>query len=207
MVAIMEKFAVIVGTVLLLGLGATIVVASPLDSIIQEVNQLKTDMDKTQGELANLDREVETTTKAIIRIYQQIEREEHALALQQQALDNRILDVYKNYDYLVLSVFLEARDLSDLWRRFTFLAKINQADNELLTANRFRTQRVRELENELADKKRIQVQLKRRKQVEYAATEREYRYKKAALETKLQEVRQWQASMARMKRQPLVMSD
>ncbi len=197
-VSIMVKKAVLIGIVLL-GLNATIVAASPLDSMRLAVNQLRADVAKSEGELANLDRGIETTTKEIIHLYQRIEEHERALDAQQQTLNSRIQDVYKNYDYLILSVFLDTRDFSDLWKRFSFLARVNRADHDLLTASRFRAEKVKELQAELAEKKRSQLELKRRKQEEYAVMRQTYEFKQAELEKRLAEMRDWQARMASMK--------
>ncbi len=198
-VLIMVRNAVIVGIMLVIGLNATVVTASPLDSIRLEVNQLRADVAKSEGELANLDRGIESTTKEIIQLYQQIEDNERILDAQQQTLNSRIQDVYKNYDYLILSIFLDARDFSDLWKRFSFLARVNKADNDLLAASRFRTEKVKELKVELAEKKRSQLELKRRKQEEYAAIQQAYEFKQVELEKRLTEMRDWQARMASMK--------
>ena len=198
-VLIMVRNAVIIGIMLVIGLNATVVAASPLDSIRLEVNQLRADVTKSEGELASLDRGIELTTKEIIRLYQQIDEDERILDSQQQALDSRIQDVYKNYDYLILSIFLDARDFSDLWKRFSFLARVNKADNDLLAASRFRTEKVKELKVELAEKKRSQLELKRRKQEEYAAIQQAYEFKQVEMEKRLTEMRDWQARMASMK--------
>lgn len=199
MVSIMVRNAVLIGIVLLLGQNATDVTASPLDSMRLEVNQLRADVAKSEGELANLDREIETTTKEIIHLYQQIDGHERALDAQQRTINSRIQDVYKNYDYLILSVFLDARDFSDLWKRFSFLARVNRADHDLLTANRSRAEKVKELKAELAEKKRTQLELKRRKQGEFAVIRQTYEFKQAELERRLAEMRDWQARMASMK--------
>lgn len=184
---------------LVIGLNATVVAASPLDSIRLEVNQLRADVAKSEGELANLDRGIESTTKEIIQLYQRIEDHEQVLDTQQQTLNSRIQDVYKNYDYLILSIFLDARDFSDLWKRFAFLARVNKADNDLLAASRFRTEKVKELKVELAEKKRSQLELKRRKQEEYTVMSQTYEFKRAELEKRIAEMRNWQARMASMK--------
>jgi len=179
-----------------LGLGATSVTASPLDSIRLEIDQLRSDIVKSEGEMADLDREIETTTKEIIHLYQRIDEHERTLDAQQQALNSRIQDVYKNYDYLILSVFLDARDFSDLWKRFSFLARVNRADHDLLAANRFRTEKVKELKAELAEKKRSQLELKRRKTEDYAAIRRMYEAKQATFEKTLAEIRALQKRIA-----------
>ena len=184
---------------LVIGLNATVVAASPVDSIRLEVNQLRADVTKSEGEIAHLDRGIESTTKEIIQLYQRIEDHEQILVTQQQTLNSRIQDVYKNYDYLILSIFLDARDFSDLWKRFSFLARVNKADNNLLTASRFRTERVKELKVELAEKKRSQLELKRRKQEEYTVMRRAYEFKQVELEERLTEMRDWQARMASMR--------
>ncbi len=195
----MVRNAVIIGIMLVIGLNATVVAASPLDSIRLEVNQLRADVTKSEGELASLDRGIESTTKEIIQLYQRIEDHEQILVTQQQTLNSRIQDVYKNYDYLILSIFLDARDFSDLWKRFSFLARVNKADNDLLAASRFRTEKVKELKVELAEKKRSQLELKRRKQEEYAAIQQAYEFKQVEMEKRLTEMRDWQARMASMK--------
>lgn len=198
-VLIMVRNAVIIGIMLVIGLNATVVTASPLDSIRLEVNQLRADVAKSEGEIANLDRGIESTTKEIIQLYQRIEDHEQILDTQQQTLNSRIQDVYKNYDYLILSIFLDARDFSDLWKRFSFLARVNKADNNLLSASRFRTEQVKQLKVELAEKKRSQLELKRRKQEEYTVMRRAYEFKQVELEKRLTEMRDWQARMASMR--------
>ncbi len=184
---------------MVIGLNATVVTASPLDSIRLEVNQLRADVAKSEGEIANLDRGIESTTKEIIQLYQRIEDHEQILDTQQQTLNSRIQDVYKNYDYLILSIFLDARDFSDLWKRFSFLVRVNKADNDLLSASRFRTEKVKELKVVLAEKKRSQLELKRRKQEEYTVMRRAYESKQVELEERLTEMRDWQARMASMR--------
>ena len=80
---IMVKNAAIIGAIILLGLGATAVAAAPLDSIRLEINSLRADIVKGEGELANLDSEIESTTKDIIHLYQRIDGQEQALVEQQ----------------------------------------------------------------------------------------------------------------------------
>ena len=199
----MVKYVAIFGAMIVLGVGATAATADPFDSIRRELAELKADTVKSELELAALDREVETTTKHIIRIYQNIEEQEAALVEQKRLLGARIQVVYKSYDHLVLSIFLDARDMGDLWRRFAFLARVNRADRQLVAANKFRAQKVKELRAELAEKKNMQLALKRRKQEEYAAITSAYNAKKAALESKIRDVQAWQAKMASMRKQVL----
>lgn len=197
---IMVKNAAIIGVIILLGLGATAVGAAPLDSIRLEINSLRADIVKGEGELANLDSEIESTTKDIIHLYQRIDGQEQALVEQQEVLDSRIQNVYKNHDYLVLGVILNARNFNELWKGFFFLARLNRADQDLLSANRFRAEKIKELKEELAERKRSQLELKRRKKLDSIVTRRRYETKQAELQKKLAETRAWEAQMAQMKR-------
>ncbi len=197
---IMVKNAAIIGAIILLGLGATAVAAAPLDSIRLEINSLRADIVKSEGELANLDSEIESTTKDIIHLYQRIAGQEQALVEQQEVLDSRIQNVYKNYDYLVLGVILNARNFNELWKGFSFLARLNRADQDLLSANRFRAEKIKELKEDLAERKRSQLELKRRKKLDSIVTRRRYETKQAELQKKLAETRAWEARMAQMKR-------
>lgn len=197
---IMVKNAAIIGVIILLGLGATAVGAAPLDSIRLEINSLRADIVKGEGELANLDSEIESTTKDIIHLYQRIDGQEQALVEQQEVLDSRIQNVYKNHDYLLLGVILNARNFNELWKGFSFLARLNRADQDLLSANRFRAEKIKELKEELAERKRSQLELKRRKKLDSIVTRRRYETKQAELQKKLAETRAWEAQMAQMKR-------
>lgn len=175
---------------------ATPAAASPVDSLMNEINLLKQDVERGQGELVNLDIELERTTKEIIRIYQELDSQEDLLEVSRKTLNGRIQVVYKNYDELLLSIFLDAHSFTDLWKRFAFLARINKADKELVAANKFRAEKVRSLKEELAAKKTAQVELKHRKKWRYEQLEQNLAAKKTELELRIQEIKANQAAAA-----------
>jgi peptidoglycan hydrolase CwlO-like protein len=155
------------------------------DPLTLEVRKLAAEIEESRDQLSSLDDELEHTTKEIIYIYQHLESSELALEQQRRALDSRIQEVYKNYNHMILSVFLDARGLGDVWKNFRFLAKINQSDRQLLAANQLRLTEVRRLRADLAKHKMSQVELKRRKREEYLVLQQTLLRKKALLEAKL----------------------
>ncbi len=192
----MLKKAVLTGIIVALLLQAAAAGASPVTSITAEIDNLSRDIDASQKEIGNLDSQLETTTKDIIHTYQKLDAQEASLHQQKRALNIRLNEVYKNYDELMISIFLDAHSFSDIWKRFNFLAKINQADTELLAANKLRLDQVRQLKLELARKKQEQVDLKRRKQTEYLLLQSSLLQKKVLLEAKLREAEEAAAARA-----------
>jgi len=158
-------------------------------SIVTEISQMTKDIEESQNEIASLDTKLELTTKNMIRTYQRLDAQENSLEAQKQALNSRLGEVYKNYNDMLIGIFLDARSLTDIWKRFSFLAKINASDNQLLSANRMQVEQVRLLKEELNQKKQEQIDLKRRKQLEYLLLERALLQKRALLEEKLHQAR------------------
>lgn len=181
----MVRVAAIIVILLLLGLGVSSASAVSLSEIRSEVAQLKNDVQESEQGIADLNSQVEATTKDILRIYQEIDANEALLTEQKRVLNGRILDAYRSNNYILLTVILDSRGFSDLWKRVTYLARINRADNELLAENKFRAEKIRALKAELASKKSTQLELKRKKTEQYYAMQQDYYAKKTQLEQKL----------------------
>jgi peptidoglycan hydrolase CwlO-like protein len=199
----MTKYAVIFGIIFLLWAGTNVSAASTLDADRAHVAELEAEMVNSRNELATLDADIESTTKDMIRIYQEIEIHEKALAEQKQALNARIQDVYKNQDNLLLGIVVNARDFNDLWTGLAFLLRVNHSDQQLLTASKSEVDQVERLKSELASKKCVQVELKHRQEASYAALQDAYTVKKAALDKRVQDLSVWEAKMALMKNRDL----
>jgi peptidoglycan DL-endopeptidase CwlO len=177
---------VIIGLIFILVFAVQSVAAGE-DSLNLEIREIATEIEQSQAQLDTLEIELEGTTKEIIHIYQRLEGSELALEQQRRALNARIQEVYKNYNHLILSAFLDARGLGDVLKNFRFLAKINQADHQLLAANQLKLDEVRRLKSDLAKHKASQVELKRRKREEYLILQSTLLRKKLLLEAKLRE--------------------
>lgn len=181
----MAKKALLSVVIIALLIQTAAAVAAPVTPAANEIATLTIDIATRQSEISVLDSQLETTTKDILSTYQKLDGQENSLQQEKQALDSRLQEVYKNYGDLMIGIFLDAQSFSDMWKRFTFLAKINEADTALLQANRLRLEQVRGLKQELAQKKQEQIDLKRRKQMEYLQLESALLQKKALLEAKL----------------------
>ena len=192
----MAKKAVLTGIIIGLLIQAAAAGASPVTSVETEIANLSRDIGASQTEIGALEGQLEATTKDIIHTYQKLDAQESSLQQQKHALNIRLGEVYKNYDELMIGIFLDARSFTDIWKRFTFLAKINQADTELLQANKLRLEQVRQLKQELAQKKQEQIDLKRRKQTEYLLLQSSLLQKKVLLEAKLREAQAAAAARA-----------
>ena len=192
----MVRRLVVAVVVLTLMAPATVTWGASFAQVEQEIAKLTADIDRSQQEILSLDSRLEATTKDIIRTYQKLDAQESALTQQKRALNIRVGEVYKNYDELLIGIFLDARSFTDIWKRLAFLVKLNQADNELLAANRLRLDQVRHLKQELARQKQDQIDLKRRKQMEYLQLQTALLQKKALLEAKLREAQAAQAAQA-----------
>ena len=190
----MVRRLVVAVVVLTLMAPATVTWGASFAQVEQEIAKLTADIDLSQQEILSLDSRLEATTKDIIRTYQKLDAQESALTQQKRALNIRVGEVYKNYDELLIGIFLDARSFTDIWKRLAFLVKLNQADNELLAANRLRLDQVRHLKQELARQKQDQIDLKRRKQMEYLQLQTALLQKKALLEAKLREAQAAQAA-------------
>ncbi len=148
-------------------LGVELVAADP-DPIVREINELTEEIDNHQIELDRVEFQLESTTKDIIKTYQQLDAQEASLKEQKQALNARLGQVYKNYDTMLLSIFLDLHDFTDIWKKLNFLSKINAHDSQMLKANRLRLTKIRKLKEDLARKKEEQISLKREKLAEYS---------------------------------------
>jgi len=190
----MAKIIILIGTLAALLINTALASAAPVVSMESEIATLAGNIARSQKEIVGLDDQLESTTKDIIHTYQKLDAQETALKTQRRALNVRIGEVYKNYDELFLGIFLDARSFNDVWKRLSFLAKVNEADGSLLTANKLRLDQVRHLKQELARKKQEQIDLKRRKQTEFLGLQASLLQKKALLETKLKEIRAGQAA-------------
>ncbi|MDP1809584.1 MAG: hypothetical protein Q8L35_08625 [Actinomycetota bacterium] len=182
-----KKVLLTVVIITLLIQAASALAAPAADPAETEIAALTHDIETRQSEIGSLDSQLETTTKDIINTYQKLDGQEDSLNQEKQALNSRLGEVYKNYDDLMIGVFLDARSFNDMWKRFTFLAKINEADTALLQANQLRLEQVRRLKQELARKKQEQIDLKRRTQMEYLQLQASLLQKKALLDAKLLE--------------------
>lgn len=180
-------FAVVIIFVLIQAASVGAALAAPGNSADDEIAGLSRNIETSQNEIGNLDNQLEVTTIDIIGTYQKLDDQEDLLKQEQQALNNRIGEVYKNYDDVLIGIFLDAQSFNDMWKRFAFLAKINEADTALIQANELRVEQVRRLKEELAVKKQEQVALKRLKQEEYAQLQNSLAQKKALLEAQLKE--------------------
>lgn len=190
----MAKIIVLIGTLIALLANTALASGAPVVSMESDITKLAGDISRSQKEIFGLDGQLESTTKDIIHTYQKLDAQEIALKTQRRALNVRIGEVYKNYDELFLGIFLDARSFNDVWKRLSFLAKVNEADGSLLTANKLRLDQVRRLKQDLARKKQEQIDLKRRKQTEFLGLQAALLQKKALLETKLKEIRASQAA-------------
>lgn len=178
---------VILTSIALLRLVPAFAAVSSGGQLTAEVANLTAQIESGQQEITSLDARLEATTKDIIQTYQRLDAEESDLTRQRQALNVRLQEVYKNYDEMLIGIFLSARSFTDIWKRFAFLAKINQADNQLLSANRFRVEQVKQLKLELSGKKQEQIELKRKKQIEYLNLQAALAQKKVLLEEKIRQ--------------------
>lgn len=165
-------------------LGVELVAADP-DPMVREINKLTEEIDNHQIELDRVEFQLESTTKDIIKTYQQLDAQEASLKIQKQALNSRLGQVYKNYDTMVLSIFLDLHDFTDIWKKLNFLSIINAHDSQMLKANRLRLAKIRKLKEELARKKEEQISLKREKLAEYSLLQNSLLQKRALLEQKI----------------------
>lgn len=154
----------------------------PLPAELQELSDLTRQIDAKQAEIAGLDGQLEQSSKDIIATYQRLENAQANFGQRRLVLNSRFVDVYKNYDFLVLSLFVESRSFADVWKGIAFLARINAADEDLLAANRKQLETVRQIKQELVAKKRAQVDLRRQKLQEFRALEVALLEKKLRLE-------------------------
>ena len=167
-------------------LGVELVAADP-GPIVREINELTEEIDNHQIELDRVEFQLESTTKDIIKTYQQLDAQEASLKEQKQALNARLGQVYKNYDTMLLSIFLDLHDFTDIWKKLNFLSKINAHDSQMLKANRLRLAKIRKLKEDLASKKEEQISLKREKLAEYSLLQNSLLQKRALLEQKIRE--------------------
>jgi peptidoglycan hydrolase CwlO-like protein len=130
-----------------------------------ELDQLNKDIAQTQAEIDKITVDLELLTKQIIVAYQKLDLAKKELKKQEAGFNKRLQEVYKNYyDFLVFFV-LDSPNFNSLWDRFSFLAKVNAADREMLAQRRRQVKEVRQLRKGLISKKKQQLNLKKAKLV------------------------------------------
>ena len=180
----MKYPAIILAIIFVLVGGQAAAAPNPLQ---QEIVQLTADIDNRQLEIDAAGVRLEELTKDIIKTYQQLDAQEAAHRTQKQVLDARIGQVYKTYDMMLINIFFDLRDFSNIWKKLNFLAKVNEFDQRLLQANSARLQSIRRLKEELAQKKSEQITIKNTKLNEYAEMQNSLLQKKALIEQQLRE--------------------
>ena len=179
------KYAAIIFSILFFLIGGRATAApSPL---AQEIAELTADIDKRETAIVAAEARLEELTKDIIKTYQQLDAQEVAHRKQKKTLDARIGQVYKTYDMMLLNIFFDLRDFSDVWKKLSFLAKINGYDQKLLQANSARLKNIRRLKEELAEKKNEQIAIKNDNLNEFAKLKNSLLQKKALIEQRLRE--------------------
>ncbi len=179
------KYAAIIFSIIFVLIGGQ-ATASP-NPLEQEIAQLTADIDKSQSEINAAEVRLEELTKDIIKTYQQLDAQEVAHREQKQTLDARIGQVYKTYDMMLLNIFFDLHDFSDIWKKLNFLAKINANDQKLLQVNSARLESIRRLKQELAQKKNEEITIKNQKLNEYSELQNALLHKKALIEQQIRE--------------------
>ena len=179
------KYTAIILTIIFVFVGGQ--AAATPNPLEQEITQLNADIDNRQLEIDEAEVRLEELTKDIIKTYQQLDAQEAAHHAQKQVLDARIGQVYKTYDMMLINIFFDLRDFSNIWKKLNFLAKINEYDQRLLQANSARLKSIRRLKEELSQKKYEQITIKNTMLNEYAEMQSSLLQKKFLIEQQLRD--------------------
>lgn len=149
----------------------------------KELTELEKEITETQAEIDKITANLEWLTKQIIITYQKLDVAKKALKKQEASFNKRLGEVYKNYyDFLVFFV-LDSPNFNSFWDRFSFLAKVNAADKEMLEQRRKQISEVRHLRKSLIIQKRKQLNLKKAKLVQLLELQKLKLQKQALLAT------------------------
>jgi len=129
----------------------------------KEVDELRAAINDKQTELRSLNNNMEKSSRKIIYIYQKLRRAQAKLKKQQEITNKRIREVYMNsYNNNFIVYMLSSSHLSDFWKRILFLNRINQLDRRLLAKNKIYLDRIDKFRKDIAERKRGQVELRRK---------------------------------------------
>ncbi len=174
----MNKFSGLKKLILIVFLPALLVqhalLAFAAPSLNQQINTKKTELRNLENEMAKLDRDLEITVEeynyARIKLEEtqkklsqariDLAEAEKKRAAQQEILNKRIANIYKNGDVQLLEVILNTEDFSDLLTRLELLKLISEQDSDLLLRLEKEKEKVAAIEKELEEANQQAVKIK-----------------------------------------------